>query len=572
MEQKEVKIVNFTATKFGYFKALELDFGKFKQGLIAIKGNAGAGKSTIQNGLKTNIQGRKTLFDQEQYGDEWEIETQLIDGEHNIFIGASKSKGRSIEYKLFEKDLEGKKVMTPVIDGLKATPAKYMDLIATELTFGIDKFLSTDAKVHRDFMFELFKPELKKLGVIFDKKHPDYETSILGQLDALTYERDKLRNECTHRGAFMTDFNRDGYELKDLDIMEELPIQPLEQKKNELLIAKGQADGNSKADYEKTRADIIARGQAITEEIRLKSDELKAIYHTAKTEFDKNLLQKNEDKKNLDGITSVIEKCKFLTPDEIEVLGSDLTAKFLNFYANLETIQEPKMPICPEITGGILKYDDTIVYEPCFIPLIEKSKSIRNEYNNLPLPTSDTSAFDAQIEDVEKEIRRAKANNDIISRYKLNREWVEADAKVTAKRKELAKLYAQINTGVEGLRMKPFFDNEGKMVIKTVYTGNYNPDFFKNDGTDERLLVSYSSTQRPIIGVLLQVARLKLKSKALNYIFLDDVPMDLKSREIITKIAEENNLNIITSITGDFDKDKLTENELLIEGGEVFFN
>ena len=99
-----------------------------------------------------------------------------------------------------------------------------------------------------------------------------------------------------------------------------------------------------------------------------------------------------------------------------------------------------------------------------------------------------------------------------------------------------------------------------------------NPTVFNNPEKKERLLVSYSSTQKPIIGVLLQVARLKLKGKCLPYIFIDDVPMDKKAREVITRIAEENNLNIILSITGDFDKEKLSNNELLIEGGEVFFS
>ena len=160
---------------------------------------------------------------------------------------------------------------------------------------------------------------------------------------------------------------------------------------------------------------------------------------------------------------------------------------------------------------------------------------------------------------------------DVYKRQNLNREWVEACGLVERKRNELAQLYANVNTGVEGLRMKPFFDKDGKMEIKTVYTGAYDTEFFKNKEGEERLLIGYSSTQKPIIGILLQVARLKLKEKVLPYIFLDDVPMDSRSRDLITRIAEDNNLTIITSLTGDYDKDKLTENELLIDGGEVFF-
>ena len=57
--------------------------------------------------------------------------------------------------------MEGKKNYTPVIDGLKATPAKYMELISNELTFGIKDFLSDSKTTHRNFMFKLFRPELE---------------------------------------------------------------------------------------------------------------------------------------------------------------------------------------------------------------------------------------------------------------------------------------------------------------------------------------------------------------------------------------------------------------------------
>lgn len=571
-EQKEVKIINFKATKFGVFQALELDFDKFNQGAISIKGNAGAGKSTIQNGIKTNIQGRNTLSDQAQYGDEWEMETQLVDGGHNIFIGAVKKKNKSIDYKLYEKDTEGKKVMTPVIDGLKATPAKYMDLIATELTFGINRFLSTDATTHRKFMFELFRPELEKLGVIFDKKNPSYENSILGQLDALTYERDKLRSQCTHRGAFMADFARDGYDNKELDLISKQDIETLENQRNELLVSKGKAEGNANTEFEKKKASVAAKGQKILEDVRNIKDGLEGDYSKNKSEYDSLFSQKNRDEDLLKVITDALSKLNFITPDEEQDLGSDITAKFMNFYSNLEGKKEPVKPICIPIVDNRLKPEHGVRYHPDFSESLVKYNDAIAEYVALTPEVVDLSKIDDDIKAIDLEINKTKANNDLFERYEINRKWVEADAKVTQKRKELAKLYAQVKTGVDGLYMKPFFNDDEKMEIKTVYTGNYDAEFFKNDGTDERLLVSYSSTQRPLIGILLQVARLKIKSKALKYIFLDDVPMDSRSRQIITKIAAENGLNIITSITGDFDKDKLTENELLVENGEVFFS
>ena len=579
MNQKTVKIINFRASKFGVFEALELDFDKFNEGAIAIKGNAGAGKSTIQNGLKTNILGRNNLADQDQYGDDWEMETSLLDGDRKIFIGAVKKAGKTIEYKLFEKDSEGKKVMSPVIDGIKATPAKYMEIIATELTFGINKFLSPDATTHRKFMFELFRPELEKLGVVFDKKDSRYKETILGQLDDLTYERDRLRSECTHKGAFMADFERQGLRKEDLSLLSIIPIEPLNEKRNDILVSKGQAEGNAKATFEKSKSEIIQRGQKITEEIRVLSEQKTRVYGVKLSKYNSHIKNKELEGSIVYDIKRDLSSLSFLKDCDSNIVFG-LKRDLQSFIDGLEgafneaypPIDIPIAPICPQITDGVLKNDDTIIYEPDFIPLVEKAKAVRAEYSMLQPIAVNLLTFDTQMEEIDKSIASAKSNNDLVERFDLNREWVEASCLVDKKRKELAKLYAQIDTGVAGLYMKPFFNDDGKVEIKTVYTGNYSPDFFRNDGTDERLLVSYSSTQRPIIGILLQVARLKIKSKALNYIFLDDVPMDSRSRQIITKIAADNNLNIITSITGDFTKEKLTENELLVENGHVFFN
>jgi len=569
--QKQVKIINVTAERFGIFKALELDLDKFKQGVIAFKGNAGQGKSTAQNAIKMGTQGRATLADASQYGEDWTTETQLLDGERRIYIGGAIKNG-TIEYKLYEKDEEGKKVMNPIIDGVKATPAKYMDLISTELTFGIRKFLSDDNTEHKKFMFELFRPELEKLGVIFDKKSSEYEESILGQLDKLTAERDQLRARCQHMGAFVADFEREGYKLENIAAMQRVDVLALSEKRNQLLIQKGQAEGNAKADYQKAISEVIEKGQKLVNEAREINERLMGEYEKKSKEYFSLINQKDLDHKIFTESLSQISTCKFITSDEVEELGSEVTAKFMNFYSNLEDLKEPQKPSTIPIIEGALRPENGVVYHSDYNEILTKRNELAKEYSAIKQPVVNIEEFDSKISDIDIQIKNAELNNRFCDRYDLNRQWGEACGKVDQKRNELAKMYAQVNTGVEGLRMKPFFNEDGKMEIKTVYSGVYDSDFFKNKDGEERLLVSYSSTQRPLIGILLQVARLKQKSKILPYIFLDDVPMDSRSRDLITRIAEENNLTIITSITGDFDKDKLTENELLIEGGEVFFN
>lgn len=569
---KHVKIINFKANKLGTFNAIELDFEKFKQGVIAIKGSAGAGKSTIQKGIRLSTQGRDVLADPDQYGDEWEAETQLIDGDRKVFIGAVKKPGESVSYKLYEKDLEGKKVMTPIIDGVKATPAKYMDTLTTELTFGIKDFLDENNTVHKKFMFKLFRPELEKLGVIFDKKANGYEGSILGQLDKLTEKRDQLRALCTHKGAFMSDFERDGHTLAWLEDLTLSDLETLEKEKTNLLIEQGKEEGNGNAAYQEAKSKAEARGRDVLEKIR----GLKA---TLIEDYEAQLKKHQDSKKIIDEesdlVISIVGKLK-LSKSIPEGVSSDiLKLMYSNFNPWIEKneTKEPEKPKCPYIVNGKLEWPINSSDYPLFKKLIKEHLSIREGYQSIkPEDFKTNKNYESELSELDRKIVSAKQNNDLVERFNINREWVEADAKVKDKRNELAKLYAQVNTGVKGLYMKPFFGEEGKMDIKTVYTGDYDKKFFNNQEGEERLLVSYSSTQKPIIGVLLQVARLKKKSKVLPYIFFDDVPMDKASYALISKIAEENGLTILTSITGDFSKEKLLDNEMLIEGGEVFFN
>ena len=595
--QKQVKIINVTAANFGIFKAVELDLTKFKNGVIALKGQAGQGKSTIQNAIKVSTQGRATLADADQYGNDFVLETQLLDGDRKIFVGASNKDGK-ITYKLYEKDSAGKKVSNPIIDGVKATPAKYMDLISTELTFGIRRFLSDDNTTQKKFMFELFRPELEKMGVIFDKKNAGYEKSILGELDALTITRDNLRAQCTHRGAFATDFERDGHKLESVGAMEKIDVVGMDQERTDLLVQKGQAEGNANAEHEKAKAAIAEKGQKIVADCRAINERLMSDYEEAKNGYDFTFDKKKHDDEQLNKALVLLEDCHFLADHMVNV-GSDFNAKFLNHYAFTENLKEPADPTTIPIVDGKMRPVPNFAYPVDYAEVTKDYISLAQEFQALKAPEHKPEEFDQKISALVLKIENAKVNNDYVERYQINREWVEAAALVNQKRNELAKLYAGVDTGVNGLKMKPFFEEDGKMDIKTVYDGSYDYGFFKpqikklrdkfNDTTsasekeslgiemnnlteEQRLLVSYSSTQKPLIGILLQVARLKTKEKVLPYVFLDDVPMDKNSRSLITRIADENKLTIITSITGDFQKDKLTENELLIEGGEVFFS
>ena len=70
---------------------------------------------------------------------------------------------------------------------------------------------------------------------------------------------------------------------------------------------------------------------------------------------------------------------------------------------------------------------------------------------------------------------------------------------------------------------------------------------------------------------LLNTSCLSKKPKALRYLFIDNVPVDNKTRALLEKICIELELSIFLNITGDYEKDSLTDGEILIENGEIFF-
>ena len=111
-----------------------------------------------------------------------------------------------------------------------------------------------------------------------------------------------------------------------------------------------------------------------------------------------------------------------------------------------------------------------------------------------------------------------------------------------------------------------------KMNVHLMYNGHYSPEYFSNTEKEVRKLSSYSGTQRPMICLLIQNYLLNKKPKALRYLWIDNVPIDKKTKELLNIMGEKLNLTIFINITGDFDKENLESGEILLDGGEVFFN
>ena len=183
----------------------------------------------------------------------------------------------------------------------------------------------------------------------------------------------------------------------------------------------------------------------------------------------------------------------------------------------------------------------------------------------------DTSSLEKELEMVINDTLLAKENNkkcDMVDTYVS---WRGANTKVTDLKNEYAKMLASVDTGVPGLIICVNSEEGVKMEIYLTYDGSYDTKYFNNPDKESRKLSSYSGTQKPLICLLLQNYLLSMKPKAMRYLWIDNIPIDSKTKKLLNQMGKDLGLTIFVNITGDFGRDSLEKGEILIEGGEIFF-
>lgn len=555
---KEVTLLQLKAMNFGNMGAevKSLDFEQFKRGLIKIKGNAGHGKSTLQNAIKIGTSGRGIMNNPKRFGDKWATIIKLLDGETEVYIGAEKdTESDSVKYKLFEvvEPADGSpktRNITKDSEGRSITVNKYMESLQTEMTFGIKDFLSDSPSTHRNFMMKLFKHKLE--GDDFKK--------VSGDLELATQIMDQNRAICQSNGAFKSSMEAEGIDVKDAATWDKISVSDIQSEVDELLIKKGSLESAAKLEYEQSLSSLRSRLKDIEVNISNANNSKREAYQEALNSYNANYdtVKKAEDK--LSELTEAILEFQLIVCEDDEHGPKDSITnleRYFQIFKENNSLPKPVEPEYIDLNGStghrtLLSQIDAL-----------EAAGIQKQ---------DTESIDNEILVLRNKIKSAEIHNQIVERIKLNTKWLDSQEKVTVLRSKLSKLYAEIDTGLPGLRMMPQFSDSGKMTLQTYYTGEYDPILFSNPDGEPRLLFSHSSTQIAMIGVLMQVAILKTKEKVFPYIFVDDVPMDSVAASHLERVALENDLYIITSLTGDYKQEELQQNEILVQGGELLFS
>ena len=562
MKQKEVKIngIRFNH-QFGIVQICELTFDE-KIKMYVMKGKAGHGKTTTTKGVQLATQGVDTLSgDKDLYGD-IDIDVMLTDGETPVYVGC-KSNKKGLSYVLFTKDKNGKKINNPVIDGEKATPAQYLKSMQTALTWRMDELISENPSIQKKILLKLYQSGLKKIGIIFDKSHPDYNDSILWKIDEAISARDMADMIRKQKGGIAEDLRAAG---NDPDRPETCPDY-IEIEEIELSIKAVEKEitkktTNSESIKEKDLADIKTEAANLVNECLGHNAELKAIYDQACKTF-KNYSD------NMAGILNqlhIIENaCKILEIDEIDILKS--IKEKINYP---KEIKEPESPIY--IIFDENKKIDSLNYENLSSgakKLLDFNEKLKQKYiAKYSEPKEfDPKELNSKLENLELSKKAAIENNKIVDAIDSFHKYRGTKEVVVRLKNEYIKLLAEVDTGVEGLKIVPIENN-----IHLMYDGSYDPIYFKNKEKKLIKVSAYSGTQKPIICMLIQNSLLNKMPKCMRYMYIDNIPLDIASKALIEKISKELNLHIFLNMTGDFSKESLQDGEVLIEGGEVFFN
>lgn len=217
---------------------------------------------------------------------------------------------------------------------------------------------------------------------------------------------------------------------------------------------------------------------------------------------------------------------------------------------------------CPEFNAELNKLLDD--YHLAVKKYVEKVNSPEDEV--------DTTKLEEELRTEQTRLESANNWNETAKAVNSYIDWAEANSQVKAFNQDYYKKLSLVDTGVAGLSIEAVSaEDSDKYDICLMYNGVYDPVYFCNQDLKPRKLSSYSDTQKPMICLLIQSYLLSKKEKSLPYLWIDQVPIDRKTKELLDKMSEELGLWLFVNWTGDFEKDTLADGEILIENGEIFF-
>lgn len=566
--QQTVKILSFRAENHNIIKVVELTPDIMSKQLIQLIGDSGNGKSSLIELLQTAVAGTDAIKKKDALEKNYLAEVQLLDGDIKLYAGArvteyqrGEKKGENkFETFLYAKDINGKHY-TPIINGVAATAGKYVEMLTTELTFNMPALFSENQTVHRQLIEKLFKNELEEIGA----------EEVAAKIIELKKHRDACRMLCQNQGAYMEQFETEGFNEVMLASIRPVDVSKIDEKITQKRIEKDRVENQLDSEYnleveklksakEKSLQKIKDEILEIREKIRADDEAKKKKYDTEKLIYDETIRRKESIQiSKASAINSVNELFLYIKEDGsscINIINDACNKKI----ASIHVVD----PILPQPDAALAASLEAKTQEWKVLNAAELTMPKKGEV--------DTSKIDSEIEVLLASKKSAEETNALYNRFQLWQNWIEAQHKYEQQVDILRAMYSKIDCGVQGVHIVPTETDSGRIEVWIQYDGSYDTTFFCNDKKEMRFMFQYSSFQRSAIGVMLQAARLNLKPKALRLAIVDDVAFTSKGLAVLARLCSDLNIQLITSKTADYDKKNIGDGEVIVENGEVFFN
>lgn len=608
---------------YGILKVQEVQLSEDKNGLIEIKGTVGSGKSSFAKTAEIGLGASKAITNKILIGKKIDIEEQITYGETKIYIRTRKSEN-SAEFKtsIYCKDAANRK-MTPVINGKAPTAAQLQSILRTELTFGTDKFLSENPRVNFEFMQEVYHEQLYDVGIVFDKKDEAYAGSILDRLELSKVHRSNAFEVKRKLVGFKDTLEDEGhYEDNIPKFIDEEEIKTkIQELTHGIMSLRVTITKENSDNSEKYTADLLTATEArstklvnlrmeyqnLINEVKNYNSKILADYNNAVRRLD----EKDEKLSNANSrfisikesirtaipeLTSMGVKTKLLS-DWVDSSGLDIgdycydveLKKIIKLVAieldeKGRVINEDPLLLSGE-AGDIVTKMDSVIIKRSKIKEVEINKPIVLNYERPDLVNYDgknkhcleLAKLYLSVDSLNDDIENSKETNNIFRRWESFFNHKEADKKVREIWAEYKMKFAELDLGVDGLRMM-VVGNEDKQEIRTMYNGVHNPGLFHNPKGEFRFIVGndgYSHTQQAIIAVLMQIYLLERKrdkgDEGLRHMWLT-CPLDKKTRDMLIEIQKKYDMKFICETTGDFESSDLEDGSFLIEDGYLLTN
>lgn len=553
---------------FGVLKAQSVEFVETNN-LIEVRANVGAGKTTLKQATETAISsGNQQIlpFDTSKFKN-IDVEVKLTYGDMPVYLRTYTTKSGDITSIAYVKDNEGKISRDPVIQGKKLTAAALRDALRTDLTFGIDDFLSENPRTHFEFMMKIYSWKLKEMGVIFDTKSPAYVNSILWRLEQA--KMDRQQKHIIRRGlnAFKEAFEAEGIDetnvpalidIKAIETQKTTAATELQARKDKWQKDWYEAQGKKKDELQKQIDEITTQASGLTAKL---------------TAYNATVENQNDIFKGKMGELSqalfILEKYEYSEFEKVKVWINEFKEPTFEAVPFTEDGKiDPKAFEHPEKYDFEAAANVIAIRDLCtkLAPIWSQKEALSKEV--LPEYVDTEPVIDYDIK-----ITNARVSNKIAERFSAFYDWQESDELVKSIWREYCEMYAKIDLGVSGLSIQIVGDEE-KSEIRTMYNGVHNPEFFhpRDKKVKDQLLTQYSGSQRPVIAILMQIylleEKLKKNEDGLRLMWIE-CPIDKKTRDLLLQIQEKYNLTIVVGVTGDFTVEGLEPGQFLIENGEL---